>query len=551
MLYPCKKYVVLIIILLICELTCAQNTVGTVFVTPDVEDGFTLVSIGTNSYLLNNCGEVVKEWDSNYPPGNAVYLLPNGNLLRAGRVDSGSSISMGGAGGIVEVFDWDGNLIWSYLVNDQDKRQHHDVYPMPNGNVLILVATVMTEQEAIDAGRDPDLLIDGRLYNEQIIEVEPISLFQGDIVWEWNIKDHFIQEFDATQSNFGNVDDSPEKLDINFLNGGNGSENWLHFNSIQYDETLDQIVISCRNLSEIYIIDHSTTTQEAAGSTGGTYGKGGDLLYRWGNSQAYQQGTSEDRILYGQHYPHFIEPGLIDEGKIIVFNNGFQRTPSYSEVMILTPPSSSPGLYIKEDDSAFGPASPDYVFSDLSEEPSPFFSHIVSSAQRLPGGNLLICEGRSGRIFEIDENNEMVWEYINPERNSNNMAVDQGEDAPGGNLLFRAIKYPTDYPAFANHNLAPEEPLEGNPNLTECNAVLSQTDFEKADLNMYPNPTSGIIHIQTDLTIKKIRVLDINGRKIMEQSMTSQLDLSHLKTGVYFILLESNSSYVTQKIIKN
>ena len=294
-----KKKLLCLFLLLHIITSNSQNTVGTTFITEDVYDAFTLISANTKAYLINNCGEVVNEWTSAYIPGNAVYLLPNGNLLRAGRVqDNSSDIVFGGQGGIVELFDWDGNLIWSFLYNSNQERQHHDVFPMPNGNVLILAATVISSVEAISAGRDPNSLPENRLYNEQIIEVEPIGTNQANIVWEWNVKDHIIQDIDNSKDNFGDVSMNPGKLDINFLNGGSGTANWLHFNSIQYDEILNQIVISSRNLSEIYIIDHSTTTAEAATSSGGTYGKGGDFLYRWGNPQSYKQGSEADRILY-------------------------------------------------------------------------------------------------------------------------------------------------------------------------------------------------------------------------------------------------------------
>ena len=66
--------------------------------------------------------------------------------------------------------------------------------------------------------------------------------------------------------------------------------------------TLDQIVLSNHNLSEIWIIDHSTTTLEAASHSGGNSGKGGDLLYRWGNPQAYDQGTGADQLLNHQQH---------------------------------------------------------------------------------------------------------------------------------------------------------------------------------------------------------------------------------------------------------
>ena len=43
-----------------------------------------------------------------------------------------------------------------------------------------------------------------------------------------------------------------------------------------------------------------------------------------------------------------------------------------------------------------------------------FFSYNISSAERQPNGNTVICEGAPGRIFEVTAAGEIVWEYINP-----------------------------------------------------------------------------------------------------------------------------------------
>ncbi|EDP72112.1 hypothetical protein FBALC1_13462 [Flavobacteriales bacterium ALC-1] len=539
----------LFVVLIVSNFAYSQNTVGTISITEDAYEGYTLFTTHLKSYLINNCGELINEWTSTYLPGNSVYLLPNGNLLRAGRItDSMSNINFGGTGGVVELFDWDGNLLWSYIYFSNDFRQHHDVYPLPNGNVLMLAATVINQTDAIQAGRNPLFLPDNEIYNEQILELEPVGTNQANIVWEWNIKDHLIQDLDNTKDNFGVVEDNPQLVDINFFNGLNGANNWLHINSMQYDETLDQIVLSSRHLSEVWVIDHSTTTAEAATNSGGTYGKGGDLLYRWGNPQAYKQGTVNDRKLFGQHYPHFIPSGLPNEGKIILFNNGFQRTPSFSQVDIITPPVVSPGVYQYTPNTAYGPVNSDYTYTDLSSDPSEFYTAILSSAQQLPNGHILVCEGIDGNVFELDASDNKVWEYINPIHNVTGNTTNQG-DPPNGSRLFRAIKYPTDYPGFNGRDLTPGIPLEGNPDLTPCNN-LSVSDFENSIVNVYPNPTKDIIYVSSINTIDKIEVYNTLGHKIKE-THNKYVNLAKQASGIYFLKIYSQNSTISKKILKH
>ena len=97
---------------------------------------------------------------------------------------------------------------------------------------------------------------------------------------------------------------------------------WTHFNSVDYNPELDQIVVSPREFGELWVIDRSTTIEEAAGRTGGNSGKGGSLLYRWGNPAAYKSGSRADQKLFYQHDPKWIPPGLPGAGNILVFNNG-------------------------------------------------------------------------------------------------------------------------------------------------------------------------------------------------------------------------------------
>ena len=77
------------------------------------------------------------------------------------------------------------------------------------------------------------------------------------------------------------VSEQPELIDLNFDNQ-DGHPDWLHSNSIDYNEELDQILLSVPHFDEVWIIDHSTSTEEAKGHIGGNSAKGGDLIFRWG-----------------------------------------------------------------------------------------------------------------------------------------------------------------------------------------------------------------------------------------------------------------------------
>ena len=210
------------------------------------------------------------------------------------------------------------------------------------------------------------------------------------------------------------VEDHPELIDINFGETETSTlADWLHTNSIDYNEEFDQILLSVHNFNEIWVIDHSTTTEEAAKHIGGNSGKGGDILYRWGNPRSYRAGNKTDQKLFEQHDATWIESGLPGEGNILLFNNGVTRPEEkYSSIDEIIPPIDNNGSYYLEPGSTYGPDEQFWIYT--AENPTDFYSHYASGAQRLSNGNTLICDAAAGRFFEVTPEKETVWDYLNP-----------------------------------------------------------------------------------------------------------------------------------------
>lgn len=400
-------------------------------------EGYTLFSpvISLNTFLINNSGEVVHTWESRFKPALSVYLLENGNLIRTAFPGFNPRFWGGGIGGRVEIIDWNGTVVWEFEYTNSEHCLHHDVEFLPNGNVLMITWEYRSAAEAIAAGRNPNYLTMGQLWPDHIIEIQPTGELGGDTVWEWHAWDHLIQDFDPTKENYGVVGDHPELIDVNY--GQRVLADWLHINSVDYNEEFDQIILSVHSFDEIWVIDHSTTTEEAAGHTGGNSGNGGDLLYRWGNPQAYRAGNEDNQKFYSQHDAQWIKPDHPGVGNILVFNNGWGRPGGdYSSVEEIVPPVDGNGNYSLQPGSAYEPEEPIWTYA--SENLTDFFALNLAGAQRLPNGNTLICNGPFGFFFEVTPEKEIVWEYLNQEPN----LID--------NHVFKIHRYAPDYPGLEN-----------------------------------------------------------------------------------------------------
>lgn len=420
---------------------------GLVSRTEAAAPGYTLFAPlqSTFTYLVDLDGELVHQWDCGATPGNSVYLLEDGSLLHTVKVNDNGVFRGGGSGGRVQRFSWDGELLWDWSLSSDEHLHHHDIEPLPNGNILLIAWESKSREEALAAGRDEERLGES-LWPDYVVEVKPKGKDGADVVWSWHMWDHLIQDRNSELANFGVVGDHPERIDINgdrdpeehtdemrrklialgYLqaapegedegaegDGRGPSSDWCHTNGIHYDAEGDRILLSVRSMNEIWIIDHSTTTEEAAGSVGGRWGRGGDLLYRWGNPWTYQRGVRDDRKLFLQHDARWIPGGSPGAGHVTIFNNGRERPGGeYSSVIEITLPQDESGAYVLEEDAPFGPH--ELTWKYVAPEPASFYSSHISGAERLSNGNTLICDGEAGRFFEVTPGGEIAWDYLNP-----------------------------------------------------------------------------------------------------------------------------------------
>jgi Arylsulfotransferase (ASST)/Thrombospondin type 3 repeat len=464
------------------RLDSQERTVGLFLNSEGAFPGYTLFAPMdyTTTYLIDNEGRLVHSWQSSRWSAGAAKLLENGHLLRMGRSTTSVEPTFPVPDGqhvAVEEMAWDGTLVWRYEYPSEWTQLHHDVTKLPNGNVLIIAWEYKSAEEAIAAGRDPTLLTGGKMWPDSIFEVQPTGPSDGNIVWEWHIWDHLIQDFDPEKANHGVVAEHPELIDVNYACPnvcGLGGSDWTHSNAVDYNPQLDQIVLSVRHFSEFWIIDHGTTTAEAAGHSGGRSGKGGDLLYRWGNPAAYRAGDTGDQKLFEQHDAQWIKPGLEGEGDILVFNNGFFRPGgTYSSVDEIAPPVDGQGNYALVPGQAYGPEAETWTYT--ADNPSDFLSIVVSGAQRLPNGNTLICSGVPGIFFEVTPAGETVWLYVNPV-NGQGPILQGDTPAPGSNWAFRAYRYGPGYAGLLGKDLTPGGPIELYPPDGDGDGVADSLD---------------------------------------------------------------------------
>jgi hypothetical protein len=556
-------------------------------------NGYTLFGTRGKTYLIDMEGRVVHTWNI----GTNPRFTENGTLLDAvGGNPSNSNVW--------KELDWNGNVKWQYTETRSAYHAHHDfekIYnPKLGDSTFIYIANKdLTSQQCLNAGCSPTNNYTGAQM-DVVVEVDR----NGNVIWEWSFFDHVVQDIDASKPTYGVIKDTPGRINLN-LRGNPVKSDWLHCNSLDYNQDLDLIVINSVH-GEFYVIDHGNTFTKGdpTGSIALAASSKGDFLYRFGDPAKYNQGdppsvlenwekaTSGHKQIGGAHNIQWIKPGLPGEGNFLIFNNAenlFELTPQ-SYIFEINPYLNSSGLntgvFVNPPAAGYKIVnSPDanlmkekknisrqIVWSYSSKNNTSFYSTIGSSAQRLLNGNTLICSMNDGHFFEVaPDDTTIVWEYINPMTRDGVKKIKE-DNYPTYNGVFRAYRYTSDHPALAGHDLTQGETMTGfDPDYISHSELTSINDNEINSksgnlLNQnYPNPFTYTtkIEFETDKDHQvRLNIFDYSGRliKILLNSRLSAGSYSYtwdgtntsgakVPGGIYFYVLMADNQKLSKKMI--
>ena len=310
-----------------------------------------------------------------------------------------------------------GNVVhrWDLITDPEDPRGIRYAYLLDNGNLFVHMS--------LPAGDSPMYVFKGGI----MMEIG----WEGEVLWEF---EDTAQHHDARMLPNGNllllrVEEIPSDV-ADRLQGGRVEEDdgfwadwvvettldgdvvwewhaWEHLDPEQYvvnpeDRRNDwthgnslegmpdgKFLISLRNTNTVAIVDPET----------------GEITWELGSPDIAQQ--------------HNASP--LENGNVLIFDNGANHVNGLPFSRVIEVDIETNEIVWEYQDQSF----------------MDFFSAIVSGAQRLPNGNTLIDEGTSGRLFEVTEDGEVVWEYISP-------FVRNDPRLGNTNIIFRAYRYPPD-----------------------------------------------------------------------------------------------------------
>lgn len=521
----------------------------------------------TTAKLIDLNNATYHSWTLSGATTYSAYMI-NGDTLLRSVTKSGNSFSGGPISGQVQMVDWNGNVVWNYVYSTTQYCSHHDIHYMPNGNVLLIAYEAKTATDATAAGCSQAIA----MWPDKIVEIQPTGPATGNVVWEWHVWDHLMQNVDATKANYvSSLSDHPELMNINYKT----TKDWMHVNGIDYNPMFDQIIFSSHNMNEVYVIDHSTTTAEAATHSGGNSGRGGDILYRWGNPAAYGVTTPAANFNV-VHDAHWAPAGTPWANHLVGFNNNGNATVSYVDLFL--PPMNGAGYVLPTAGTAFGPSSYAKRITTNGHTSN------AGCSEQFPNGNMLICVAIPGYIYEIDSLGNTVWSYQNsgsvqqahrytacyisgsqpntPSITTNGLVL----NTTGGSTYQwyfngAAISGATgaSYTATQNGNYQVQITDPSGCN-SELSAAVSVTDANTGIAHLMqdmpsivPNPSSGLFEVvDRKGRLYNMEVMDLQGKVVKLIQQHNQVDLSEAADGVYLLRASlSDGTYFTTRIIKN
>lgn len=524
---------------------------------------YTLYSVmgNGNAYLIDTNNAVYHTWalGTSYRTGYSAYLEPGGTLVKSIQ-NSGNQFTGGPITGAVIKADWNGNITWHYVYSTYAYCLHHDIYPMPNGNVLMIAYERKTAAEVAAAGCNT---FSQEMWPDKIIEVQPTGPTTGTIVWEWKAWDHLVQNVNSSLANYqSSIVNHPELLNINY----GAQKDWMHMNGLAYNPMLDQVTFSCHNLNEIYVIDHSTTTAEAASHSGGNSGKGGDILYRWGKPAVYS--ATGPTIINVVHDAHWIPEGVPNAGRLVCFNNrGVSNTQSSID-QVSAPVNGY--LYDIILGQAFTPSS--YTQRHACNG----YSSNMGNSQQLPNGNMLVCMATAGNLYEINPAGTTIWTFTASGPNAKAFRYKScyvSNPAPAIPTITESTGVLTSSAAVTYQWYLNGQPLTGEINqtftpiqdgiyvvrITDTNGCVytysagyhyalptgSDELVTDSELNIFPNPSSGIVSFSKSCFSGSdfdVIIYNLQGKEIMHLANSSLVDLSNHPNGIYNIVVRSEKT---------
>lgn len=531
---------------------------------------YTLYSVQNSSttQLIDESNAVYHTWThgNSAKTGYSSYLMPGGILWRTVQ-NQGNSLNGGGVTGRVQKVDWDGNVLWDFTYSSSTYCLHHDICPLPNGNVLLISYDVKSASEATAAGSSSS----SSRWSEKILEVKPTGSTTGEIVWEWKLWDHLVQSTNASAANYqASVLEHPELFNLNY----NSAQDWFHMNGIDYNPITDQIAFSSHNMNQWFIIDHSTTTAEAASHAGGNSGKGGDFLYRYGNPASY--GATGTTVLNVTHDAHWIPEGSPNAGYLVGFNNrGISNNQSSVDQIALPVDGYN---FTHTSGQAFTPAT--YTLRHACSGGS----QNMGNSEQFPNGNMLVCVASSGLMYEIDASGTTIWSK------TASGAVPQAHryescfidiEAPAIPVITEtsgvlnstaAATYQwylngVQISGATNQSYTPTQSGVYIVRITDANGCVFRyatgykftassttglTEQMIMNANLYPNPSTGIINLDVpslDGKNYEVAVYDLLGKLIFSAQNAAQIDLSGKMNGSYVVTVSAEGmSPVSRKI---